>query len=272
MMEMLKLGMSAVSTMKAHSNDPHLSKEDNAMGLAGKLGDVTGANAYESEMIAMLKELEEFHLPKGMAGFLVTNVPSPGTLGAQFGFQPYDLIYEVEGTKLTSMYTLKDFGEAKKNAFTSKGTFEVGVHNFVSGTQRVVNVVMPPGKPNAILGITTSSLPYNEPGSEAANAAAAAAAPDLSDVVAKGWIKSGSMYVSSGNNAYPILDPLTSENANVYVKIFRSHGGMMVGTDEYHPLYNYEQLSEPLYVEGWKVMGSMLVQSGNKYVPLPMKR
>jgi hypothetical protein len=48
---------------------------------------------------------------------------------------------------------------------------------------------------------------------------------------------------------------------------------MFIGTGEYHPLYNYTELSEPLFVESWQVMGGgMLMQSGNKYVPLPATR
>eukprot|EP00053_Salpingoeca_punica_P009568 m.85678 g.85678 ORF g.85678 m.85678 type:complete len:483 (+) comp15066_c0_seq3:148-1596(+) len=270
MLDMMKMASTAMATMKAHQQDPHLSAQDNAIMLAQKLQTNTGMEGHDQQLIATLKDLTDNFLPAGMAGFVVTEPPAKGTLGEQYGFQVYDLIFEVEGTPLQPGCSLQEFGNAKANAFAQKGSFSVRVHNFVTGGQRLITILMPPGKPNAVLGIVSSQLPHTDQASAAA--AAAGMTGDMSDLYVKGWLKSGAMYISAGQNAYPLMGPLTSENENVYVKVFRSHGSMMVGTGEYHPLYNYHQLSEPLFVEVWRMMGSMMVQSGNKYAPLPMSR
>jgi len=54
--------------------------------------------------------------------------------------------------------------------------------------------------------------------------------------------------------------------------VWRKSGFGMTSTGEYAPLYNYSALSEPLYVETWRRVGSMMVQAGNKYAMLPMTR
>jgi hypothetical protein len=73
--------------------------------------------------------------------------------------QVYDLIYEYEGIRVTEATTLQAFGAAKAAAFQSKGVFALQVYNFVSEQNREVAVQMPPGLPNAILGIASSILP-----------------------------------------------------------------------------------------------------------------
>lgn len=49
---------------------------------------------------------------------------------------------------------------------------------------------------------------------------------------------------------------------------------MMVSTNEYHPLYAYQQLSEPVFVEAWRSVNGMMMSGSSmgKYAQLPMTR
>lgn len=44
--------------------------------------------------------------------------------------QPYDFVYGMEGARLTPKVGVAQFGEAKTQAFASKGAFDIWVYNF----------------------------------------------------------------------------------------------------------------------------------------------
>lgn len=131
---------------------------------------------------------------------------------------------------------------------------------------RTVTIMCPPGKPNAILGLTTSLFPFDE-----ASATTRAEMIRPENMVCKGWTKTGMAFIST-NEYYRIDDPLTEDNKDVYVKVSKGGNGMYISTGEYHPLYNYKQLDEPLFVEAYENRSGMLVSSGDKHFPLPMTR
>lgn len=266
MMAMLSSATAMMGALKTQQSNPMLSAQDNALNMAQAVQGAAGLTGRDQQLRDTLQALEAL-LPPGHCGFVVTEPPGPGTLGQMNGLATYDLIYAFEGQRVDESTTQAAFGAAKTAAFQTKGAFQISVYNFVSEQSREVSITMPAGLPNAILGIASSMLPLS------AGAAAAAAPVSTAGLVTKGWIKSGAMYVSAGANAYPIDGPLTAENEAVFVQVFRQSGSMMIGTGEYHPLYNYSQLAEPLFVESWQVLGGgMLMQSGNKYAPLPMTR
>lgn len=67
-------------------------------------------------------------------------------------------------------------------------------------------------------------------------------------------------------------DLLCLSNQN---KVWRSGGGgMMVSSNDHHPLYAYTQLSEPLFVKAWRTVNGMMVNGTEmgSYAPLPMAR
>ncbi|EDQ92488.1 uncharacterized protein MONBRDRAFT_30877 [Monosiga brevicollis MX1] len=128
--DMLGMAFKMQAAMKSHQNDPHLSKEDNAVGLATKIQGASGVTDYKNAMIAFLKELEANHLPPGAAGFVVTENPGPGSLAQAANLQPYDLIFEYEGQRITEATTPQEFGAARQQHFASTGKFTIGVYNF----------------------------------------------------------------------------------------------------------------------------------------------
>lgn len=140
----------------------------------------------------------------------------------------------------------------------------IGVYNFESREYRRVTISMPPGKPNAILGVTCSKLPVS-------NEIPGVITEFSTDIYVKGWRKQGGMYISAGSDAYQIYAPLTSENQDLYCKVFRFVNGMWISNNEYHPIYAYDSLSEPLYVEAWRYLNGFMMRNG-EYAPLPMTR
>lgn len=262
--DLTKMGFGLMSAALSHQADPHLSAEDNAMRLANNVSSITGRTQTETQLTDALKKLETEHLPEGIAGFVITQPPNPGTLGHEFKLRPYDLIYQYEQVLVSEDTLQRHFSSEIQAAFLRSGFAVLGVYNFQSRQYRRVTITMPPGKPNAILGIVCSKLPMS-------NAIPGVISEASMDICAKGWKKQGAMYISAGNNAYPIYAPLTSENQDVYCKIFRHRQGMWVSTNEYHPLYNYSNLEEPLYVEAWRHQNGMLIRNG-EYAQLPSTR
>ena len=70
--------------------------------------------------------------------------------------QAYDLIFEAEGEMFT---TMEAFHASRMMAFQQKGAFTMCVYNFRDQAYRDVVIQMPPGKPNAILGIQATPVP-----------------------------------------------------------------------------------------------------------------
>ncbi|EGD72118.1 hypothetical protein PTSG_11550, partial [Salpingoeca rosetta] len=259
---LLKMSGQIMGAMMSHKNDPHLSKEDNAVALADKVQGASGVSNYEQQLLNAATILARDFLPEGLAGVVVTQVPEQGTLGAQYGLKPYDLVFEAEGEPFTNM---EAFHASRMLAWQTKGQFTMCVFNFKDKAYRDVVIAMPPGKPNAILGIQATPVP--PPTQEQLQASQQAAE---SEVYVKGWKKRGAMYVSSSPQHYPLSAPPSPDAHDIYVKIWRSRGpGMMVSTGEYHPLYAYK--GDPgVYTEAWRRRGSMFISaSGSKYVALP---
>jgi hypothetical protein len=263
---MTGMAFKMMGAMKAYKDDPHLSREENAARRAQGISAAGGLNTEAEQTLAALKVLQERHLPEGLAGFVVTEMPKNGTLAQAHGLRPYDLIYGYETTLITKDHRPQQLSQDMQAAFQVKGVFSILVYSFETQRYRRVDIFMPPGKPNAILGIVSSQLPINEsniPG----------LVPEASmDMYVKAWRKQGGMYISSGGNAVPLYAPLTSENEGLYVKVARHKSGMWISTGEYHPLYNYVRLNEPLFVEVWRYRNGMLIRNGSEYAALPMER
>lgn len=263
---MLGMALSMAATATAHQRDPHLSNEENGVRLADKIGNISGHNQQISTLQQAVEILQQHHLPQGItAGFVVTDPPQKGTLGAQYGLCPYDFIYGWESVLCTPDTTPKMLANDMKGAFLTKGFFTLLIYNFAQRRYRRVNVAMPPGKPTAILGIATAQIPLN-------SSQLSGVAEPSDDIYVKAWRKRGSMYISAGSNAVPLYAPLTSENQDLYVKVSRKRGGMWISTGEYHPIYDYVQLSEPLFAEAWRYRNGMLIRSNSEYAQLPMER
>lgn len=96
MADLLSLGFNAMAVAQSHHADPHLSQQDNALKLGGNLRSAIGITSQENQLSDALAQLESSHLPEGLAGFVLTQAPSVGTLGHQHGLRPYDLIYQFE--------------------------------------------------------------------------------------------------------------------------------------------------------------------------------
>jgi hypothetical protein len=73
------------------------------------------------------------------------------------------MVFEYAGVPITADTTQQQFGEARRAAWESQGVFTVGVYNFQFKTYRCVDFVMPPGKPNATLGMVASKIPFKQP-------------------------------------------------------------------------------------------------------------
>eukprot|EP00051_Salpingoeca_urceolata_P012811 m.159663 g.159663 ORF g.159663 m.159663 type:complete len:87 (-) comp17607_c0_seq6:37-297(-) len=58
---------------------------------------------------------------------------------------------------------------------------------------------------------------------------------------------------------------------DVVVKVWRRMGGGMMSTNEWHPLYAYQSLAEPLFVKAWRSMGGGMMSTG-EYAELPSTR
>lgn len=118
-----------------------------------------------------LKALEAL-LPSGYAGFVVTQSPPPGSLGLQYGLGTYDLIYGYEGQRVTPTLTRQSFAAEKQRCFAAKSSFVLMVYNFVLEEERQVVVMVPPGRPDAPLGVCTAMVPVpNEETSTTADTA-----------------------------------------------------------------------------------------------------
>jgi hypothetical protein len=263
---MTKMSFAMMGSMLAHKNDPHLSREENAMGLAKGIQSTSGITGQQNQLVSALQLLQDVHMPDGLAGFVVTEPPAKGTLAQAYGLQVYDLIYGFESTLATKDTRPQQFAQDMQSAFVTKGVFVILIYSFASQKSRRVHIIMPPGKPNAILGIVSSQLPIN---TEAIPGVINEASMDI---YVKAWRRNGNMYISAGSNAVPLYAPLSSENEGLYVKVARHNSGMWISTNDYHPLYNYTTLTEPLYVEVWRYRNGMLIKNGSEYAPLPKER
>ena len=263
---MTAMAFNMLGALNATRNDPHLSAEENAIHKAENVQAAGGITAQRNQSNAAVKNLEERHLPQGLAGFAILEPPNPGTLGHAHGLQQYDLIYGYENVLISPDTRPQQFADDMKNAFVSKGFFDILVYNFAFQRHRKVRINMPSGKPNAILGVVSVHIPVKQDGS-----IAGVVEPSM-DIYVKAWKKHGAMYVSSGSNAVPLYAPLTSENEDLYAKISRHHNGMWISRGEYHPIYNYSRLNEPIYVEAWRYRNGMLIRNGSEYAALPMER
>ena len=47
---------------------------------------------------------------------------------------------------------------------------------------------------------------------------------------------------------------------------------MWISNGQYHPLYNYTHITEPLYVEAWRYKNGMFMRMGSSMARLPMER
>lgn len=266
---MTAMAFNMMHALKANRNDPHLSAEDNAVRLAHQVDAAGGFGDARTQTQNALRLLEENHLPEGLAGFVVIEPPAAGTLGAAHGLVMMDLIYGYENVLMSGDTKAQQFAGDMRNAFVAKGSFDVLVYNFGFQRHRKVTIMMPYGKPNAILGIVSAQLPT--PAAGANGAIPGVVEPSL-DIYVKAWYKHGNMYVSAGANAVPLYADLTSENCDLYAKVSRFRSGMWITTNDYHPIYNYDRLQEPLYVEAWRFRNGMLIRNGSEYAPLPPER
>ena len=73
------------------------------------------------------------------------------------------MIFEHDGVAITAETTQQQFGEARRAAWEAKGVFTVGVYNFQFKEYRCIDIAMPPGKPNAVLGMVACKIPFKEP-------------------------------------------------------------------------------------------------------------
>eukprot|EP01147_Barroeca_monosierra_P008793 gene8793-1168_t len=261
MLGMLGTAFGMMSTVKSHRNDPHLSTDDNATLLAQRLDQQSGVSHYDTQLLHVSNILARDFLPDGLSGIVVTRRPKPGTLGHSYGLKPYDLLYQLEGQAVNGV---EQFTELRKQAFGTKGNCTFGVYNFADRQYREVCIVIPPGKPNAILGV--DAVPVPPPSSEELAEKRKVA---LSEVYVKGWRQHGAMFISAGQQYFPLSSPQSDADRDVLVKIWRPAGrGVMINTNQYHPLYAYE--GDPqVYTEGWRLHGRMYVSVGQKYVALP---
>lgn len=263
---MTSMAFSMLGAMHLGKDDPHLSPQENAIRRANNIQAAGGLTDQRNQSAAAIQNLVDRHLPQGLAGFVVLEPPAPGTLGAAHALQPFDLIYGYENTLMSIDTRLQQFADDMKTSFLAKGYFDILVYNFGFQRHRKVRIVMPYGKPNAILGLVSVQIPVKNDGS----AIAGVVEPSM-DVYVKAWKKVGAMYISSGANAVQLYAPLNSENEALYSKVFRHANGMWIGNGEYHPLFNYTRLHENLYVEAYRYRNGMLIRNG-EYAALPPER
>ena len=83
--------------------------------------------------------------------------------------QIYDLIFAFEGRQVTQSTSQQDFASAKSAAFLAKGSFILSVYNFITEKKRDVVIMMPPGLPNAALGVVSALIPIPELASSSGN-------------------------------------------------------------------------------------------------------
>ena len=263
---MTGMAFNIMGSLQAHRNDPHLSAQENAIRQANAVQAASGITDQRAQSTSAVKNLEDKHLPQGLAGFVVLEPPAAGTLGQIHGLQVFDLIYGYENVLISVDMRPQQFADDMKNSFIAKGFFDVLIYNFGFQRHRKVRILMPYGKPNAILGLVSMQIPVRNDGT------VAGVVEPAMDIYVKAWKKVGAMYVSSGANAVPLYEPLTSANADLYAKVARHRNGMWISSGEYHPIYNYAQLSEPLYVEAHRFRNGMLIRSNNEYAALPPNR
>eukprot|EP00730_Choanoeca_flexa_P013732 TRINITY_DN5645_c0_g1_i1.p1 TRINITY_DN5645_c0_g1~~TRINITY_DN5645_c0_g1_i1.p1 ORF type:complete len:518 (+),score=130.01 TRINITY_DN5645_c0_g1_i1:83-1555(+) len=263
---MLKMAMNLQSAMLAHQNDPHLSKTDNAAALGQKVSAASGQAGAQQAMVAFLEEIQATHLPKDAAGFIVTEVPAAGTLAQAYGIKPYDFVYAMEGQRLTTAVGPPQFGEAKTKAFATRGCFTIWVYNFQDQSSRAVDIMMPAGKPNAVLGMVSSQLPLQK-----------RQAMPPGTLFCKGWRKTGVGYMST-NEYFPLAAPFEGTDGDgIYIKAHMEvQPGMMMSQNDYFPLYGY---AGPALLNGHQVCveaysspsPGMYISVPNKYAPLPTR-
>ena len=125
---------------------------------------------------------------------------------------------------MTSERTLKSFRAAQIAAFQEHGSFTLSIYNFRTRVFRRVGIIMPPGKPQAILGLDCSLLPMPEGGPSADGGYPTSLEEAGGERFVKGWRRRDGMFISCGpNDYYPVFAPLTSENSDVFVKVSPHH-------------------------------------------------
>jgi hypothetical protein len=248
--------------------DPHLSAEDNAVRVGEAVRQHTGLASQADQLQQTLQELDAYHLPPTLCGFVVVAEPAPGTLAQQHGLRPYDFLYRYGEVVITPDTQPADVAQALHRGWQADGSFDLYFYNFQSRQYRRVRIGLPAGKPHAILGVSLRFLPV---AADQQRIPGLITAPS-SDIYVKGWTKHDRMFVSAGANAFPLYDPLTSENRHIYALIYHYHQGMWICRNEYHPLYDYSPLTEPLYVEVWRHRNGMFIRSAGEYAELPRVR